>query len=58
MLSSISVANISYYLPPTVIPLINIVGELVEYLNSKSSAKEIFINISLKLPAIVISLTG
>ena len=32
--------------------------KLVEYLNSKSLAKEIFINISLKLPAIVISLTG
>jgi hypothetical protein len=31
---------------------------LTEYSNSKSLAKVIFLNISLKLPAIVISLTG
>ena len=31
---------------------------MTEYSNSKSLAKVIFLNISLKLPAIVISLTG
>ena len=34
------------------------VGELVAYLNSKSFAKVIFWNMSLKFPAIVISLIG
>ena len=34
------------------------VGELVEYLNSKSFARVIFLNMSLKLPAIVISFIG
>ena len=34
------------------------VGELVEDSNSKSFAKVIFLNISLKLPAIVISFIG
>ena len=53
MLNKISVAN-TFYLPPTVIPLTNIVGEFVEYLNSKSSAKIMLLNISLKLPATVI----
>ena len=39
-------------------PSIIIVGEFVEYSNSKSLAKVIFLNISLKFPAIVISLIG
>ena len=47
-----------FYFPATTIPSINIVGAFVEYLNSRSSAKVIFLNISLKFPAIVISLTG
>ena len=34
------------------------VGEFTEYLNSKSFAKVIFLNISLKFPAMVISFTG
>ena len=39
-------------------PSINVVGELVAYLYSKSSANVKFLKISLKFPAIVISLTG
>ena len=39
-------------------PSIIIVGELTEYSNSKSFAKIMSLNMSLKLPAIVISLTG
>jgi hypothetical protein len=35
-------------------PSISIVGALVVYLNSRSLAKVIFLNISLKFPAIVI----
>ncbi len=36
-------------------PSIIIVGELVAYLNSRSLARVMFLNISLKFPAIVIS---
>ena len=39
-------------------PSIIIVGELTEYLNSKSFANVIFLKMSLKFPAIVISFTG
>jgi hypothetical protein len=45
-------------LPAITMPSISIVGALVEYLNSRPSAKVIFLKISLKFPAIVISLTG
>ena len=48
----------SNYLPATTMPSIIIVGEFDEYSNSKSLAKVIFLNISLKFPAIVISLMG
>ena len=39
-------------------PSIIMVGEFVEYSKSKSFAKNIFLNISLKFPAIVISFIG
>ena len=47
-----------YQLPATVIPSILIVGALVPYRKTKSSATVKFWNISAKFPAMVTSVTG